>query len=226
MSGPNRYDLLSLENLLAEAVDAVVLIIESPGAIAELGAFVNHPVLRKRLIVIQDERYRRTKSFIGHGPVRLLQDKGDGKVLFLPLERIQKHVDEIREAIDAISKDHPVRFDLSNVFHAPSLIIPCLFLLEELTREEIAIMVSEATGLSADRLDIVVSGAISVILTERSIAKERGTFRLTDAAAKGDGHLEDAVLLRGASPQLIDLFFGKPGVKGEIGNRINGWETK
>jgi hypothetical protein len=184
MSGPHRYDLLTLENILAEAVDAVVLVVESPGAIAELGAFANHPSLRKKLIVIQDEKYRHAKSFIGHGPVRLLMDQGEGKVLFLPLDDIQAHAVTVRRAVAAIAKAHPSRFDLSNVFHTPSLIIPCLFLLERLTREEIAVMVAEATGLTASRLAVIVSGAISLLLTERVITKERNAFRLADAAAK------------------------------------------
>ncbi len=184
MSGPRRYDLLTLENLLADAVDAVILIVESPGAIAELGAFANHEDLRRKLIVIQDEKYRHARSFIGHGPIRLLQDLGAGIVLFLPLNQIEDHVNEIKASIKNITKANPVPFDLSNVFHAPSLIVPCLFLLERLTREEMNTLFAEVGNLEADKVQIVVSAAISVLLADRVIARERGAFQLTEEGAR------------------------------------------
>lgn len=185
MSGPKRYDLLTLENLLAAAVDAVVLLVESPGAIAELGAFANHESLRQKLVVIQDEKYRRARSFIGHGPIRLLQDLGVGIVLFLPLAQIEDHVKEIKASIKTITKTNPVPFDLSNVFHAPSLIVPCLFLFERLSREEITILFTEISNLEANEVQILVSAAISVLLADRVIARERGAFRLTEEGARG-----------------------------------------
>ena len=184
MSGPKRYDLLTLENLLAEAVDAVVLLVESPGAIAELGAFANHEKLRRKLVVIQDEKYRHARSFIGHGPIRLLQDLGVGEVLFLPLKQIEDHVTEIKKAIKTITKTNPVPFDLSNVFHAPSLIVPCLFLLERLTRDEITILFAEISTLGADKVRIVVSAAISVLLADRVIARDGGAFQLSEQGAR------------------------------------------
>ncbi len=46
--GEAGADLLELENQLAENVHAVVILLESPGAIAELGAFANHDRLKDR----------------------------------------------------------------------------------------------------------------------------------------------------------------------------------
>ncbi len=45
LTGPGRENLLKLENILVESVDAVLLIPESPGSIAELGAFTNNDIL-------------------------------------------------------------------------------------------------------------------------------------------------------------------------------------
>lgn len=65
----NSTDLLTLENLLADSVDAVVVIPESAGSFAELGAFANNEKLRSKMICVMDARYKRDKSFINQGPL-------------------------------------------------------------------------------------------------------------------------------------------------------------
>jgi hypothetical protein len=52
----NSADLLSLENLLADSVDAVVVIPESAGSFAELGAFANNEKLRNKMLCVVIER--------------------------------------------------------------------------------------------------------------------------------------------------------------------------
>jgi hypothetical protein len=65
-------DTLTFEELLAELSQDIIIIIESPGTICELGAFtVNHKFFKK-LLVINDLKYKHEKSFINEGPVRKL----------------------------------------------------------------------------------------------------------------------------------------------------------
>ena len=71
--GKGGFDLLSLENLLAQSVHVIVIVLESPGAIAELGAFTNHPQLSNRLVVVVDKKFRKARSFIALGPIRYLK---------------------------------------------------------------------------------------------------------------------------------------------------------
>jgi hypothetical protein len=63
-------NLLTLENHLAESVHCVVVILEkdSPGAIAELGAFANHTELSKRLVVVVDERHNSQEVSVDDSP--------------------------------------------------------------------------------------------------------------------------------------------------------------
>ena len=60
-------DLLSLEALLADSVDAIVLIPESPGSFAELGAFANDEKLRKKLICVIDKKYKKNYNYTRGG---------------------------------------------------------------------------------------------------------------------------------------------------------------
>lgn len=80
--GHQRQDLLTLENLLAKSVSAVVILPQSPGTFAELGAFANHPQLKNKLVVVMDSRYERSQSFITTGPVRYLRKETMSRVIY------------------------------------------------------------------------------------------------------------------------------------------------
>ena len=81
-----NIDLLLFEEFLAEVSDAIILFTESPGSFCELGAFAYADNLfSDKLIVVLDEKYRDSKSFISTGPV--LKAKSDGsKVIYAPLD--------------------------------------------------------------------------------------------------------------------------------------------
>ena len=61
----NSIDLLIFEEFLAEVSDAIILFVESPGSFCELGAFAYADALfSDKLIIVMDEEYRESKSFI------------------------------------------------------------------------------------------------------------------------------------------------------------------
>jgi len=47
--GHQKQDLLTLENLLADSVNTVVILLQSPGTFTELGAFTNYEKLTEML---------------------------------------------------------------------------------------------------------------------------------------------------------------------------------
>lgn len=180
MSGPGSFDLLTLENTLAEGVDAVVMVLESEGTTAELGAFANHRKLRHKLVLIQDKKYATAKTFIGRGPVRFIKDNSDGQVVFADFDRIDEYLDKIRESIGKVADANPVEFNFGNILHAHNFVIPCLFLLEQLNREEIEILIQAVTQVEENRARIIASAAILILVRRRYIARERENFHLTD----------------------------------------------
>lgn len=113
LAGQGQHSLLELENILADSVDVIVLLPESPGSFAELGAFSNNAALAKKLIVVCDKKYQGKKSFINYGPNRLVKSSKTGKVLFLNYEELSnqekkyKHYRKISEHISSIKKNHP-----------------------------------------------------------------------------------------------------------------------
>ena len=66
----NKVNALDLEKWLAEFSDAVIILVESFGTVAELGAFSISGPLRKKLLPIVSEKFEQDESFINTGPIR------------------------------------------------------------------------------------------------------------------------------------------------------------
>ena len=180
MSGPGSLDLLTLENTLAEAVDAIVMVLESDGTYTELGAFANHPKLRHKLVLVQNEKFKKSKSFIARGPVRLIKDDRHSQLVFADFDRIDEYLEKIRESIGKVADANAVKFNFGNILHAHNFVIPCLFLLERLSRDEIVILIQAATQVEEVRARITASAAILILVRKRYITRERENFHLTD----------------------------------------------
>jgi len=65
--GQNK-NALDLEHEISAIADKILIIMESPSAFCELGAF-SHPTLRKKLVIINDSKFRGSGSFIDTGPI-------------------------------------------------------------------------------------------------------------------------------------------------------------
>ncbi|MFZ0870565.1 MAG: retron St85 family effector protein, partial [Rhodanobacter sp.] len=74
-------DLVTFEEHLAGLSDVIVLVVESPGAIAELGAFSISPAIADRLLVLVAEIHYEEESFIKLGPLKRLENKNSDAVL-------------------------------------------------------------------------------------------------------------------------------------------------
>jgi len=78
-------DLISFEEDIARIASLVLVIPESPGSLAELGAFASNAIIRQALCVIVQERYASDESFIRLGPIEyIIQNQGRDFVGFYP----------------------------------------------------------------------------------------------------------------------------------------------
>ena len=73
-------DLFELENYLAHLADVIVLFVESPGSIAELGAFAASDTLRPKLLAVRNTFYASEQSFIADGPIRKIWNTNEESV--------------------------------------------------------------------------------------------------------------------------------------------------
>lgn len=96
---------LKMEADLAALSDLVVIIVESPGTFAELGAFSHVEALRKKLLPIVDVQYRGANSFINTGPIRWIDEESDFRpTIWTRHEQILECADELESRIATIPK--------------------------------------------------------------------------------------------------------------------------
>lgn len=76
----DKLNLIDLEDVLADSVDAVVMCVESDGSVAELGAFATNERLARKLFVVVNRDKRSEKSFINLGPLRYMRDNKWGHI--------------------------------------------------------------------------------------------------------------------------------------------------
>ena len=77
----NYRDLLTFEEHLAGLSAVIVLVVESPGAIAELGVFSVSQAFSDRLLVLVAELHYAAESFIRLGPLQRLENASEKSVL-------------------------------------------------------------------------------------------------------------------------------------------------
>jgi len=112
--GGGNTDLLTIEGYLAESADAIIIIVESDGAKAELGAFAHDDDIAKITLAINDVRHRNSGSFISDGPILKLDRVSKFKpMVHTRLDAIAKGLDEVSERLERIRRRNRkrLRFD-------------------------------------------------------------------------------------------------------------------
>lgn len=115
------HDLITFEEDIARIASMVLVIAESPGSLAELGAFSMNETIRPTLLVVAQSKYASKESFIRFGPMEKVRKGDDSAVLFYPWSLSKKgsfvsssaseHYSaikaSIRSRLDAAPKDRP-----------------------------------------------------------------------------------------------------------------------
>jgi len=75
-------DLLEVEECLADLAELIILFVESPGSIAELGAFAVSEILRSKTLAIINQFHGTERSFIADGPIRRISNNREDLVMY------------------------------------------------------------------------------------------------------------------------------------------------
>lgn len=142
MYGYKAKDLLSLENMLAESVDALIIIPESPGSFSELGAFANDEKLREKIICVQDEQYKKKKSFINYGPIKLIQKSDTSRVIFVSRQNIERDFSKITSALSRLKKANSKTLTYISLIQLENYLLPAIYLMEPVKKEILERMIS------------------------------------------------------------------------------------
>lgn len=171
-------DLLSLEGLLADSVDAIVLIPESPSSFAELGAFANDESLRSKLICIVDKKYKKDKSFINQGPLKLVKKANQFGLVFIDPN---DEVDAIKRLISSLlkmKKGSAKRGDKISLLQLENFLLPSIYLLEPVSKEILVNLVASATEDKFNSFQTTTT-ALTILIKKKQIQLTVKGYKLT-----------------------------------------------
>lgn len=171
-------DLLSLEGLLADSVDAIVLIPESPGSFAELGAFANDEQLRSKLICIVDKKYRKDKSFINQGPLRLVKKANPFGLVFIDPEEIDEEIDRLISSLRKMKRASAKRGDEISLLQLENFLLPSIYLLEPVSKEILVSLVASATKDELNSFQTTTT-ALTTLIKKKQIQLTVNGYKLT-----------------------------------------------
>jgi L-fucose mutarotase/ribose pyranase (RbsD/FucU family) len=174
-----KRDLLSLEGLLADSVDAIVLIPESPGSFAELGAFANDEKLRKKIICLVDKKYKKDKSFINQGPLKLVKKENPHGVIFIDPNNISA---EMGKLLTSLRKMKNTSLKMSNVIsllQIDNFLLPSIYLLEPISKLTLIKLVEVATQDDLNSFQVTTT-ALTSLTKKRYVELTNTGYKLTN----------------------------------------------
>lgn len=135
-------DLLLFESDLAQTSSLVIIALESPGSIAELGSFSVNAELQQKLLIVLSENHHSQKSFITLGPLRQIPENN---IFAYPYsydsvsetisDYLEDFVSNIKDSLNKINET--TSFNKESNGHIALLIYECIVLFKALKLSEI-----------------------------------------------------------------------------------------
>lgn len=80
----NYRDLITFEEEIAKISSMILVVAESPGSLAELGAFSTNESISQRLYLLIQEEFEKAESFVRYGPVERIKKDDESRVAAFP----------------------------------------------------------------------------------------------------------------------------------------------
>ena len=140
---------LALEEQLARLADMLLIVVESPGTYAELGAFSISSHLRRKLLPIVDATYEGRESFINTGPVNWVNDDSMFRpAVYVPLDSILEAGSEVTNRLGRLPTPKESRIDdlAAHPKHLMFLIHDLVAIIGPSSSEHVAFILSAILG--------------------------------------------------------------------------------
>jgi len=184
----NKFEGYS--NLVDFEIDAgcltrgILLFLECPGALAELGAFCTDEALCERLLVVLAEEYYDVPSFVYLGPVKRIEEEHTANAIYVASSTddthvFEKEVSDVGEAL-RIKAEYPHKkkqFNAKATRDQFLLIADLIELFGALTEIEIKILL-EFLGVEPAKLQESLSRMLNQLILFELIVKSRGKTEL------------------------------------------------
>lgn len=193
MLSRKKYDLLTLEKHLADNSDIIIIVCESPGSFAELGAFANNSETLAKVVVLLQTKYKNAKSFITQGPVQYIKSNCKENVIYFNND-INDAALQVKKLLDSRfwfyrhKKVAPRLKDINLISGQYYFIIILLFFYNSIGVKEFIEAIKKVylhRGYDEKRFEIVFSSAIRRLykegmLRKTSISENKIEYELTN----------------------------------------------
>ena len=205
-----RYDLLTLEQFLADNSDLILIVCESPGSFAELGAFVNNERTLDKVVVLIQKKYKNAKSFIMQGPVKHIQSHNKKNVIYFNKD-MDDMEQEVNKYLDAkywfyrnrkYRKYAPNTKDINLIAGQFYFMILLIFFYKEIeikTMNEFIKDVYFERGFKSENFEMVYTAALKRLYKEGMLIKvvdtDKSYYRLTQKGYNGTKAILNDVMI-------------------------------
>lgn len=139
------HDLVLFEDDIASISSLIIIILESAGALTELGLFTKNESLKNKLLIFVNDTHYHANSFVKLGPLRHLEKARENSVCAYPwdendLDNSLKNIlsemhQDITNTISTLEKDQ--KFDIANKGHLAFIIYELIKIFRALIFTEI-----------------------------------------------------------------------------------------
>jgi hypothetical protein len=175
---------LALEDQLAKLADMLLIIVESPGTYAELGAFSISFHLRQKLLPIIDDVHQGAESFINSGPVKWVNAESMFRpAIYVPLDSILEASGEITRRLARLPAPKESRVDdlATHPKHLLFLIHDLVAIIGPSSCEHVAFVLSAILGKEPDQSVASLLGMAKALGLLRSFPVDGQLFYLATA---------------------------------------------
>ena len=178
-----NYNLLNLENDLADHVDAIVmpLSLKGYGTFAELGAFSSNTKLLNKIIVLNNDKFKHDNSFINLGPIALIKNENNENLIYFKLndngefesdderENFQKKVIKRIKQLRKIG----IKIDLKNIFNLTRFILYIIAIYQPIKKSKIIELLDEFNQINLNKIPThYIDSCIEILLSRKIVNRD------------------------------------------------------
>lgn len=166
---------LELEEWLADFSDSVIILVESFGTAAELGAFSLNQKLRKKLLPILDYRYMKDPSFINTGPIKWINSESKySPAIYVDYNEILLAMEDVENKLSRKTWEILYRAQTYGIYHYSNKVL--LFMYVYILSALGPISIDEIISITEDVIMFKERKHINFII---SVGVALGIFSLT-----------------------------------------------
>jgi len=185
-----EYNLLELEDELAKYVDLIVIPLEGQGTLAEIGAFTVNKKLLPKIIVINNIKYKNTRSFINNGPLDLIRKNNTKNLVYFESGNEIGILNELVKNIANKKYDKVHTYDLENIFNLSKYIFYIISIFQPLTKKEIISNLNDLTDKIKDaKIQMkFIDASIQILIQKNRIENDIDSNFRENYSLSPEGH--------------------------------------